>query len=564
MFKFLNRSINKISVYAVSDLIKSKNFEMIEYIFRDKQASINSNVNRNLIREAINVGDLEIYKLVEKYYPTPLESYHVVLSAYHVELFKYIFEIAKKESTQLDQDQRLSIVKVFISKNQVEIIEYLSSIDFIDFANKELIKSLVTEAISNSNFDLYRLFNEKSVEKFPLSQYSIHQTTQSFKDYTIERVKNLQEMGFKIDELDLLLAVQTNHDISVFLHFLSHIETKNSVYLNMNAHIIYRAILGRNIGLLNYLLTNDHPKLSFSVEIEIAPVRWLFYVKSDRNLKLLELLFQFPIKYDDSQISLGLVQSNKYHSANIFKFLYEKKKIWTQEEIETSFRYACVYGCLEIIEFLLLKVPNTIFIVPSINYTKPKQVLIEYLVSQGFKCLNTDTIANFAFSNGDTECLEFILNYIKQNKHAPVIQNYFSYISFHSFSCFKLIVDHQAWSLKKIISFLCAEGNVSYLDYFLQKNNLSTEGMIEINAPFILFDSAIKNGHLGMIKYLYEKDDNRPILSSALSHSMVHSQSHILEYFKDKTIMEELQQNIVVHKKAPILFYNYLMECFHK
>ncbi|KAF2070737.1 hypothetical protein CYY_007952 [Polysphondylium violaceum] len=563
MFMFLNRTVNKISVYAVSDLIKSKNFEMIEYMFRDKQASINSKVNGNLRREAINVGDLEIYKLVEKYYPTPLESYHVVLSAHHLDLFKYILEIAKKESTQLDQDHILSIVKVFMTNNQVEIIEYLFSIDFIDFANKELIKSLVTEAISNSNFELYKLFNEKSAEKFPLSRYSIRHTTQSFKDYTIERIKSLQEMGFKVDESDLLFAVQTNHDISVFLYFLSYIEIKNSAYLNMNAQIIYRAISGRNMVLLNYLLTNDHPKLSFS-DFEIPPPRWLCLVYSDRNLKLLELLFQFPIKYDDSHISLALAQSNQNHTVNIFKFLYEKKKIWTQEEIETNFKYASMYGCLEIIEFLLLKVPNTIFIVPSINYIKPKQDLVEYLVNQGFKCLNTDTIANYAFSNGDTECLEFILNYRKQNKHAQVIQTFLPSISFHSFSCFKLIVDHQAWSLRKIISFLCAEGNVPYLDYFLQKNNLSNEGMIEINASFILFDSAIKNGHLEMIKYLYEKDDNRPIQSSALSRSMVHCQSHILEYFKDKVIKEEVQQNIVVYKKAPILFYNYLIEYFNK
>jgi len=471
------------------------------------------------LQTACDCGRVEIFKLL--YTPTimTLKAYWFTCSTHHLEMFKYLVETFDK---QITKEWYIEMARSCKYKSHQAIL-YLLNNDLISQDIFNSVRSTIAiDAFKNNDDVVYQQFKDTDSNQRLKTLYlsSVVGATD-----TLERVKQLLDMGLVVDNYSIILASK-NSSFQV-LDYLWSNEFRSRIPLNLFISRIGGVVNKNQFELLKFLIKNQY-------SLSNDHWWWLSLCKVDSNLLFIELFISaFVPSIED--ISKGLTEAATFNCINIFRYLYNLllERTTTPTSLDQSsytndaYESSATNSNKQILEYLIqqkAKHRN------SILGRSASIEIAELLLSSGTHTITQETIPNIVEGN-DINVVQYLVQLIPletdfrdQSINRAIIKS----IQQAKFQYFKFLLDHS--NDRQDPSILIAignSGNMQMMVYYCQNCSIPQTNF----RPFFL--RVIENGHLPLAKYLIDKIDIETLLDARLFYKLIRSNHiHLLEYFK--------------------------------
>ncbi|KAF2071146.1 hypothetical protein CYY_007536 [Polysphondylium violaceum] len=547
--------------------IRSGNLEMTRFLFDNANPSILdvSKIDRdNMFYSAASTNNLELFKYIFEKFPQTLVTRTTFKQTMkNREMFIYLFEntdyrLAFKEPggerSPLSPIESMSLMMA--QDGRFELIEYL-------YNSNQLPGSFFTQishtALRYGHGEIYEYLKRQQVKEKEISLDNISIGSIKGALDNIEKVEYYHRMGAQITENCIFNACKNSKQQQVFLYVFENASLQ--VHESLISHtghtytdnLLDQCIVSNNIFALKYLISR------FSHQI--GTYSWRKSPLNDNSLQVLEFLFErYPLNIDDiPHISQAIYSSVTNNSLQVSMFLFQQLLSLTDEHRHYNLiiRFASTHARLDFLRYISKYYPLPL----DIFYKDGRysQEVLEFFSKHHLSC--PPNALCYAMADGNIQLFLNILEAYPQLKKCVNDQSLASAISNHHEHCVEFLIENYAATITcsdLVMNMIGEVGNLSILVYIYR----NIEKLSDYPNFQTTFNRAIQNGHLAMVKRLYEESSIGCTVTKDNFKTMIERKhSHLLEYFSHK---EKFDKSFISPQKSPTLFLDRDSQLFNQ
>jgi len=581
--------------------IRSGNLEMTKFLFEHADPSILdvSQIDRdNMFYSAAGTSNLELFKFIFQRFPQTFVTRTTFKQTMNnKEMFIYLFEncvdyrLAFKEvNGQWETRSPLSAIEslslMITQDGRLELLKYL--IQYDEQNDKELLPfftQIAHTALRYGHPEIYEYLKQQVKEQqiITLDNISIGSIKGALD--SLEKVEYYHQVGgAKITENCIFHSCKNPKSTDVFIYLFENASVK--VHESLISHtghtytdnLLDQCIVSNNIFALKYLIGRfSHQIGSYS------------YRKSpliDDSRVVLEFLFEkYPLNIDDiPNIVQAIYNSVTNNSYQVSTFLFQQLLLLASpgsllenvvtitaaadenihRHINLIIRFATTHGRLDFLKFIsnYYPLPHDLFYKDG----RYNQEVLEFFYEHRLSC--PPTALSYAMADGNIAFFEKIIEYFPHLRKCVNDQALASAISNHHEHCVEYLINNYELSPSPLVMNMIGEvGNLSILVYVYR----NIKKLADYPNFQFTFNRAIQNGHLSMVKRLYEEQSIGCTLTKDNVKTMIERKhSHLLEYFASANHhhhKEKFDKSMITPPKTPLfldrdtlLFNQYLQQ----
>ncbi|KAF2074975.1 hypothetical protein CYY_003714 [Polysphondylium violaceum] len=563
----------EITIECLSNSLKSKNINIVEYIFQkfdnqQQQQQHQQTINQRIILTFLEIScnNIDIFKfIINRYSVSKFDKYIYSQSIGNIEVFKFLFEKYKKDwYGRIDVDSLCLAAGV---KNYIQVVEYMLANNMVSELG---IKVTISHILSNGHIESFKRLNRSHDFK----QYQLCLSMIPHSTVNIDTMKWYLAIGVEISKNCIIQSCYNSFPIFQFIwkHLvtLDHIDnskrdprlifnnSKNN-FIDFTFDIIDACLNSNNLLVLEFIFENYNIQLQ---DNELDRLDWnsIGKLKSLNLIKFLCNRFEIAsshlyqiLKSSTSELNSNMsllfdfifnqIESRKLNNNNNSTEIESNSKI-----IESIFDSAISNNNLNMLKYMIGKDFK-----PLLN-----RYLLDSALSYGFKdiiILLKDE--GYSFNLGALKdlykfgYLDLIKYFDKDQLHLNICFLITS-IRHSNLDCFKYYIDKYQTQddndqsiqtdimNQKVFIEIGNSGNLEILSYFIESFRSKYDDLIDYE---LLLSSFLYKGFIECIKYILSIKEI-PLSESLISRAYFNRHAHVLLQLKDK-IQPDIMTNLI-------------------